>query len=116
MSTEGVSRELESCRGIHSAYKFGGDHSRGDEMIKGILLVLALTAVGILLGFAVVWGVWELANPRHAPENFAGGMLGLLLGAPGGGIIGFIFGTVLATRWFGYSAKKADARKSEHLR
>lgn len=46
----------------------------------------------------VASGIWELANPGHAPENAAGGLWGLMLGAPLGGIIGIIAGIVLAMR------------------
>jgi len=63
------------------------------------LFVLATTAVGAVIGFAVASGIWEAANPNHAPENFASGLWGSLLGAPVGGIIGFIIGLVVVARW-----------------
>ena len=77
-------------------------------MIKGILLVLALTVVGAAIGMAVAIGIWEFNNPGHAAETGAiGGMWGLMLGIPSGGTIGFIVGTILAIRWSRPPTKKS---------
>lgn len=79
---------------------FGHRSLRGVEMIKGFLLILAFTATGISLGFAALWGLWEITHVGHPREDFSGFMLGVVLGAPGGGIAGFLVGTILAIRWF----------------
>jgi hypothetical protein len=69
-------------------------------MIKTIILVLALTVVGVFVGYAAAWGAWEMNHPGHAPENVAGNYWGAFLGAPIGGTIGVISGTILAIRRF----------------
>ena len=76
-------------------------------MIKGLLLVLALTAVGALIGCAAVWGLWYMSNPEPSPQNIAAPLAGLMLGAPAGGVVGFILGTILAIRWFRHFSNKA---------
>jgi hypothetical protein len=55
------------------------------------LYVLATTAVGSAIGFAIASTIWELvANPNPAPENFANDLVALMAGAPVGGIVGVI--------------------------
>lgn len=76
-------------------------------MVKGILLVLTLTVVSALIGLAAVWGVWYMANPEPAPENIAAPLAGLMLGAPGGGAIGFISGTIFVIRRLRQTSNKA---------
>jgi hypothetical protein len=63
------------------------------------LFAIAATAVGAAIGGGIAKGIWELANLNHAPENAAGGLWGLLLGVPIGGIVGLIVATVVIVRW-----------------
>jgi hypothetical protein len=75
--------------------------------MKRILLIVALTTLGVIIGYTVAWGLWEMSNPDHAPENFAGDMWGLMLGAPVGRAIGLLSGTsILAIRWFRHRSNK----------
>lgn len=63
-----------------------------------MLLVLALTVVGATIGYAAAMGIWDMNNPGHAEENVAGAYWGMMLGAPVGGTVGFISGTIWAIR------------------
>lgn len=65
-------------------------------MIKSMVVVLVLTVLGGIIGMFVAIGIWEAANKGHAPENGAGGLWGFMLGAPVGGIVGFISGMIWA--------------------
>jgi len=53
------------------------------------LLIVASVPFGAAIGFVLTSGIWELANPNHAPWDAVGGLWGLLLGVPVGGDIGF---------------------------
>jgi len=74
------------------------------ELIKAMFLILAATLAGLVVGYAIAWGTWEINHPGHASENVTGNYWGMLLGSPAGGIIGFIIGAVFAMRWFRHAS------------
>jgi hypothetical protein len=75
-------------------------------MMKGIFWVVLLSGLGFPIGFAAGWGLWEMANPNHAPDDSDGAMFGALLGIYGSVAIGFIGAILLAAiRWFRHPSK-----------
>jgi hypothetical protein len=97
--------ELFSFSSRHGELNFTFGGKGGEKMvwIPRAALILGMAAAGAIVGAFAVALLWNATQGPGAPEmpGAQGAVFGYLVGAPLGGAVGIVVGTLIACRWIG---------------